>query len=250
MTRLERFTSAFRRALPTLTSTLAGTAAGVVLVISCNMGPSISMADGTTGGDTSGGSTGGSAGGGTSGGSTGGGSGGSCSCSLSGPITLAGPISVAGPITNTPASENSAQLVSGQLPFLSSLPAGAFDCTSIAQNGAVALQGGHASCIKLADGPFVFTDLTSIPNSNNFYGAGVETWIFAAPPSANWDASTQAQWFVAQIQLTSNSSPQTTNTGMHYAVPAGSSLYAVSGYGATGLQPALSFSWAGFKPYQ
>jgi len=251
MTRMERFTSAFRRVLPTLTSTLAGTAAGVVLVISCNMGPSISMADGTTGGDTSGGSTGGSAGGGTSGGSTGGGSGGSCSCSLSGPITLAGPISVVGPITNTPASENSAQLVSGQLPFLQTLPPGAFDCTAIAQNGMVASQSGHATCIKLADGPFVLTDLMSLPLGNNYYGVGAETWVFAAPPSANWDASTQAQWFVAQIPASAaNNAQQTTNTGMHYVVPAGSSLYAVSGYGASGLGPALSFSWAGFKPYQ
>ncbi len=90
MPRIERLSSAFRNAVPTLTSTLAGIAAGVVLVISCNMGPSISMAGGTTGGDTTGGSAGGS---------TSGGSGGSCSCSLSGPITLAGPVTIAGPVT-------------------------------------------------------------------------------------------------------------------------------------------------------
>jgi len=37
---------------------------------------------------------------------------------------------------------------------------------------------------------------------------------------------------------------------MHYVVPTGSSLYAVSGYGPSGLGPALSFSWAGYKLYQ
>ena len=105
--------------------------------------------------------------------------------------------------------------------------------------------------IKLADGPFVLTDLLSLPLTNGYQGATVATWVFAAPPSANWDASTQAQWFVAQIPASAaNNAQQTTNTGMHYVVPAGSSLYAVSGYGATGLGPALSFSWAGYKLYQ
>ena len=231
MTRIERLSAAFRRALPTLTSTLGGITAGVVLVISCNMGPSISMAGGTTGGDTSGGTTGGSAGGGTSGGSTGGGSGGSCDCSFSGPVTLAGPITVAGPITNVPADQNSAQIVSGQLPFQNSAAPGAFDCTSLAQNG----PGGFtADCIKLLDGPFVLTDVASLrPGVNTSFST--ETWLFSAPPSASWNSTTQAQWAV------------TVGSGLHYLVPAGSSLYAVSDYDQTYF---LSFSWSGFKPYQ
>jgi hypothetical protein len=227
-----------RRGLPVVGSTLAGVAAGVVLVISCNMGPSISMADGTTGGST-GGTAGGSTGGDTSGGSTGGGSGGSCNCSLSGPITLAGPISVAGPITNTPASENSAHLVSGQLPYLPTGAPGAFDCTALAQNGLVnATNNVTSSCVKLVDGPFVLTDLLYGVTANvGNQGYNATLWLFAAPPSATWNSSTQALWFVAQI-----------NTGMHYFVPAGTSLYAVSEYNPGNV--ALSFSWAGFTPYQ
>jgi len=236
MTRSERLSSIrawFRRVSPTIASTLGGLAAGVVLVISCNMGPSISMADGTTGGDTSGGSTGGSAGG-TSGGSTGGGSGGSCSCSLSGPITLAGPITVAGLITNVPADQNSAQIVSGQLPFQNSAAPGAFDCTSLAQNGVGPSSGFNAECIKLLDGPFILTDVATLrsPGNTSF---GTETWLFAAPPSASWNSTTQAQWAV------------TGGNGLHYLVPAGSSLYAVSDYDQVYF---LSFSWSGFKPYQ
>ena len=246
---LSSFQQWFRRASPTLTSTLGGVAAGVVLVISCNMGPSISMADGTTGGDTSGGTTGGSAGGNTSGGSTGGGSGGSCDCSFSGPVTLAGPITVAGPITNTPASENSGQLLSGQVPATPSIPPGAVDCTAFVLGSALKSMGGTASCIKLADGPFVLTDLFTTPTGN--WGVFATTWLFAAPPSANWDASTQPQWYLSQ-PIAQNQTQPDVYTGMRYVVPAGSSLYAVSDYvqgGASGPTP-VSFSWAGFKLYQ
>jgi hypothetical protein len=146
-------------------------------------------------------------------------------------------------VANVSASEDSAQLVSGQVPFVPGFGAvpGSFDCSSIAQNGSLASGGpGTASCIKLVDGPFVLTDLLSLPPPDS---AG-PTWLFAAPPSASWDSSTQAQWFVEQT-VPSGQTP-ISSTGMRYVVPTGSSLYAVSAYRGLG----LSFSWAGFKPYR
>jgi hypothetical protein len=104
------------------------------------------------------------------------------------------------------------------------------------------------SCVKLVDGPFVLTDLLTIP-TNAWSGPTAETWVFAAPPSASWDASTQAQWFVSQMPTVLYNSPPLVNSGMHYAVTAGSSLYAVSQYGAAP-NPTLWFSWSGFKTYQ
>jgi len=259
---LAMFRQTVRRSLPVLVSTIAGAAAGVALVISCDMGPPAGMAQTTTGGTTgggttggtssggatggattSGGATGGTTGGGTSGGSTtGGGTGGcngSCTCTLSGPISLTGSVK------SVPASEDSAQLVSGQLPFLPGGAPGAFDCSAIAQNGVLVPQGGTASCIKLVDGPFVLTDVISLYPLYGNTGTTGTTWVFAAPPSAGWDASTRAQWFVSQVPITPNAA--LANSGMRYMVPSGSSLFAVSTYGSSG---AVSFSWAGYKPYQ
>jgi len=245
-----------RRSSPVVASTFGGVIAGVALVISCQMGPPEGMAQTTTGGGTggttsagttgggatSGGANGGTTGGGTTGGGTSGGTtggcGGSCTCAVTGPITLAGSVK------SVAASEDSAQLVSGQLPPLPGGAPGAFDCSTIAQNGTLAGQGITATCIKLADGPFVLTDLSSTPNG--VYWALGTAWLFAAPPASSWDASTRAQWFVAQIQLAS-AQPALANNGMRMLVPSGSSLYAVSEYDA--IYP-VSFSWSGFKPHQ
>jgi hypothetical protein len=139
------------------------------------------------------------------------------------------------------------QLVSGQLPFVPGGATGAFDCTTIAQNGTLTGQGVTASCIRLVDGPFVLTDLVSVPPIYGNNGVTGTTWVFAAPPSSTWDASTRAQWFVAQPPAVSNGGSAVSNNGMRMAVPSGSSLFAVSAYQGGG---AVSFSWAGFKPYQ
>jgi hypothetical protein len=133
--------------------------------------------------------------------------GGACGCAAT----------VSGPIQTTPASENSAQLVTGNLVF-----------------------GPYTTSGILATGPFILTDATTGYQNGTVAALVIEpTAATCTLPSSSYPDSLPG--FLLNVTVTMPLH------GARYLVPAGNMLCMMAG---SPQENAPEIQWAGFRPYQ